>query len=603
MVGIHIYKIVTKIVLLAILLLLVLLTPISSAVQNFIIESNRPNIITQEDTENYFLCMKDGFKYIHLEGTPDEIGYLHGSLLADYVQRSLDGYAHATENWYGLSWEQCRRQARTFWVYVPSDQRSEIEAIARGAAENGVKRPQGSETVDWVDILTLNCMWDLWWRVSPPGNPFWWLPFNNDPESDIIPTPTMPHHCSAFIATGNATRDGGFVITQSLWMPYFLSPSHAVFMDLEPTTGNRILMEVNAGLIWSGTEWYINSGGLVVAETTLGSGPYNWGKTPSFVRLRKAIQQADTIDEFKNIMLENSNGAYCGDYLIGDSDTNEVAVLELGGKTWTIARTNDGFLPSCNYPWDPVVAEEMGEPQGWDHGCYPRWVRWNQLKDEYYGDITVEHAKIFIGDHYDTTTDEWAPSRYTLCGHVENSSGYPHGSIDAKATNQSMVSRMETWARFGHSCGSPFIVEDHKEKNPDYAFPDLVDIIPQRWATFGAFAKVNVLVKDKDGRTVEGANVTFKNCLDDTIYSAETDQTGTVVFPYLPQSEYNVTAKNGEKEVKERIEISSDLSFELILKEPDKKGFAIDDYTIWGLVTVLFILICIFIIYKKIKKK
>jgi hypothetical protein len=268
-----------------------------------------------EQDENYYITMKDGFKYVHIEGTPAEIGYLHGSLLADYVQRSLDGYAHATENWYGLSWDQCRRQATTFWIQVPDDYQTEIENIAQGAADNGVTRPQGSASVDWIDILTLNSMWDLWWRVSPPGNPLWWWPFNQDNPAENVTEPLyapleMPHHCSAFVATGNATSDGDFVMSQSLWMPYFLSPSHAVFLDLVPNSGNRILMEVNAGLIWSGTEWYVNSAGLVIAETTLGSGPYNYGKVPSFVRLRKAVQYAESIDDFRDIMLENSNGAY-----------------------------------------------------------------------------------------------------------------------------------------------------------------------------------------------------------------------------------------------------------------------------------------------------
>jgi hypothetical protein len=590
------------ILLLLIVILLIILTPTSNAIQNYVIENNSKPDFTYDESSSYFLCMKDGFKYIHLEGSPDEIGYLHGSLLSDYVQRSLDGYAHATESWHSMTWDQCRRQATTFWVHVPEDLKTEIEAIARGAAENGVTRPQGSEAVDWLDILTLNSMWDLWWRVSPPGNPLWWLPFGNDELGERYNPPEMLHHCSAFIATGDATSDGKFVITQSLWMPYFLSPSHAVFMDMVPDQGNRILMEVNAGLVWSGTEWYINSGGLVIAETTLGSGPYNWGKVPSFVRLRKAVQYADSIDEFKDIMLENSNGAYCGDYLIGDANTGEVAVLELGGKKWAIARTFDGFLPSCNYPWDPEVAEEMGEPQGWDHGCFPRWTRWEQLRDEYYGKITVEHAKMFIGDHYDTTVDEIQPSRYTLCGHVENSSGYPHGSMDAKATNQTLVSRMETWARFGHSCGQPFIVEDHKKEHPEYAFSDLRDIIPQPWATYSAFAKVKVVVLDGDNNPVAKANVTFISCLDGSSYSTDTDESGNAYFPYLPRSRYNVTANADEGEVREEIIISQDMDFELVLKKLSKHGFGLDDFAIWGLVAGLGFLICIFIVVKKYRK-
>ncbi len=588
--------------------LLFLLIPVNAGIQCFVIKNSYEPDQEEETDENYFLTMKDGFKYIHLEGTPSEIGYLHGSLLSDYVQRSLEGYAHATESWHGLSWDQCRRQASPYWIHVPDYLKAEIEAIAEGAAENGVTRPQSSEAVDWLDILTLNAMWDIWWRASPPGNPFWWLPLDDKQTAEKYLPPEMPHHCSAFIATGDATKDGGFVIAQNLWMPYFLSPSHAVFLDLVPKEGyptgsNRILMEVNAGMIWSGTEWYLNSAGLVIAETTLGSGPYNWGKVPSFVRLRKAVQYADSIDEFKDIMLENSNGAYCGDYLIGDSRTGEVAVLELGGKKWAIARTNNGFLASCNYPWDPEVAEEMGETQGWDHGCYPRWVRWHQLKDQYYGEITLEHAKMFIGDHYDTVEKKVSPSRYTLCGHVENSSGYPHGSIDAKVTNQTLVTRMETWARFGHSCGQPFMVDDHRNKHPEYAFPDLVDIIPEKWATYSAFAKVSVQVMDKSDKMVSGANVTFTSSLDGSTYSTTTDKTGTAYFPYLPQSRYNVTAQHDGAKGYQMVVVSSDMDLAMKLERSTESGFRLDNYTIYFLIIGIAVIICIFLIVKKYNKK
>ena len=85
--------------------LLLSLNPVSGGVQQFV--SEEPGLPGQnnEESEDYFLTFKDGFKYLHLEGSPQEIGYLHGSLLADYVQRSLEGYAHATELWQGMDWE------------------------------------------------------------------------------------------------------------------------------------------------------------------------------------------------------------------------------------------------------------------------------------------------------------------------------------------------------------------------------------------------------------------------------------------------------------------------------------------------------------------
>jgi hypothetical protein len=146
-------------------------------------------------------------------------------------------------------------------------------------------------------------------------------------------------------------------------------------------------------------------------------------------------------------------------------------------------------------------------------------------------------------------------------------------------------------------------VDAHKVEHPEYAFPDLVDIIPQRWATFGAFAEVRVVVLDDRGNSVSEANVTFENCLDGTTYYGETDQSGSAFFKYLPQSMYNVTAKNGNKIVKEQVVISSDVNFQLMLEKQGEEGISVDDFTIWGLVTILFILICIFIVYRRYKRK
>lgn len=516
-----------------------------------------------------FYWEKEGFKYLQVSGSPDEIGYQHGVLLADLIPRSLSAYAHATERSYGLRWNQVTLLAMNYWAYVPEEQREEMDAIARGAAENNARDPSG-DIVDRWDILALNAIWDIWWRSELSGNPWWWLPFSTDlPKYE----PRTPHHCSAFVATGDATADGGFVIGQSLWMPYFLSPAFAVFIDIIPNTGNRIFMEVTAGMIWSGTEFYMNSAGMVIAETTLGTGPYRWFGTPSFVRLRKAVQYCDSIDTFKDIMLEETNGAYCGDYLLADSKTNEVAILELGSYEWELKRTMNGFLPSCNYPWDPEVAEEMGAVQGWDHGCYPRWVRLEQLRDRDYGNITVYHGRQYLGDHYDTVEERINPCSHTLCGHVENASGYPHGSMDGKVTNRSMAARMETWARFGHSCGQPFIVEDHRREHPEYAFDDLVDIIPKPYASFSAFSTMEVKVVDGSGDPVPNAKVEVTSAIDGTSFELVSGSDGITLFEYLPRSDYYVNGTKDDMTGNMRFDQADDSSIELELSAGSASSF------------------------------
>lgn len=500
--------------------------------------SNKPFVPGEEEGEGYYMFEKESFTYIHLEGNPKQIGKLHGEHLSDKVERSISAYAHLTEERYDFNWRECRLQAANFWSYVPSAQRQEIEGIAEGASSQGVKNPMG-DTVDWLDILTLNCMWDLWWRADGVGAR---LP------SPLGRSKGNIHHCSAFVATGSATADGKFVIAQNLWMPFYLSPAHAVFMDIVPQDGNRILMEVTAGMIWSGTEWYMNGAGLVIAETTLGEGPYNWGKVPSFVRLRKAVQYADSIDEFKTIMLTNTNGAYCGDYLLADTKTNEVAILELGSEKWVLERTMDGFLGSCNYPWDPEVAEEMNAAQGWEHGCYPRYVRLDQLYQEHKGNITIETGKEILSDHYDTVEEKINPCGHTLCGHVENASGYPWGSLDGKVTNQTLAARFETWARFGHSCGQAFKVEDLRKEHPEYCFDDLWDVIPGEWCTFGPVEPVEVAVEDRNGNPVRGAEVQLCSKLDGWKLNGTTDENGIIQFPWVMHSKYYINGTDGTLE-------------------------------------------------------
>ena len=586
-----------------------------------------PPLITQETTgDNFYMYEKEEFIFIHLEGDSHTIGYLHGKNLAERLQRALDAYAHCSLDWHDLSWDQVRRQAMPYWYHVPSEYRLEIEGIAEGAAEMGVQSPAGG-TVDWIDILGLNAQWDIWWRASPPGNPFWWWPFQGGEESPPL-TPSLsladggtpeasheqinkegskgilpldnPHHCSAFVAAGDATKDGGIVLGQSLWMPYFLPPAHAIFMDLVPPDGNRIVMEVTAGMIWSGTEWYVSSGGLIVAETTLGTGPYIYGNKPAFVRIREAVQYANSIDEFRDIMLEDSNGAYCGDYILGDVNTGEAAILELGAYEYELARTKNGFLGSCNYPWDPEVAEEMGAPQGWDHGCYPRYVRWQQLSDQYYGEITTEHGKMFIGDHYDTVEDKINPCSHTLCGHVENASGYPHGSMDAKVTNSSMAKRLESWTRYGHSCGEPFLVDAHRQEHPEYSFPDLQDMIAGNWTTFGPVVEVNVQVVDEDGDPVGGADVEFKSRLDNTTWIVTTNDVGLAQFPYHQCSDYTLTVTKNDAQQVEHVIITAPENIEIILRSPqDDTGFG----TAFQIAIIFIAIVALLVIFYFLKTK
>jgi hypothetical protein len=487
----------------------------------------------------------------------------------------------------------CRVQGASFWPNIPAEYQQEIDGIVRGCREKNARNPDGN-VIDRNDIVAYNAMWDIWWRSSYIRS---FLPFG---AFDVDPI----HHCSAFVANGDYTTNGDFVLTQSLWMPYHLSPSHAVFADIKPTSGNRILMELTAGMIWSGTEWYLNEAGLIVAETTLGDAPYQWMNTPAFVRIRKAVQYANSIDEFANIMITNTNGAYCGDYLVADAKTNEVGIVELGSYEYEVWKSENGFHGSSNYPWDPEVRAEMEAPEGWDHGSYPRFVRLEQISEKYKGMINNEIAKRTLGDHWDTVAEQENRYHWTLCGHVENSTGYPHGSLDGKATNRSMTLNHEIWARFGHSCGNSFVASDHAAKNPDYAFSNLQDMIAQPWTTFGFLEPITILVRDKNGDPVEGAMIAFENCADGYLSEGITDADGMYHHPYFQTGTYNITAKAGDHRGSLHVEFSEVNALELIITEEKNEGGMSKETqtTIMVIGLVMIGVIMIAIVRKKYKK-
>ncbi len=521
---------------------------------------------TEEIQDSYYHTTKRGFDFIHLEGSSEEIGYRHAVLLHEKIERGMASYAFLTEMRYHLNWDMCRAQGSSYWPYVPTEYRQEIDGLVAGCQEVGAVNPDG-DVIDRNDIMAYNAMWDIWWRTAPPGNPLWWWPFGSQSTGgDNI------HHCSGFVATGDATEDGGFVMCQSLWMPYHLPPSHGVFADIVPNSGNRMLLELQAGMIWSGTEWYMNDQGLVVGETTLGTGPYRWGNTPAFIRIRKAVQYASNVDEFTNIMLTDSNGAYCGDYMVCDAKNNEASIVELGSYEYEVWRSNNGFHGSCNYPWDPEVREEMGEVEGWEHGCYPRYYRLGQIEDRYYGEIDIDIAKRALGDHWDTVEGKVNQCSHTLCGHVENDSGYPHGSLDGKAAERSMVLNHEIWARYGHSCGQDFLADDHAAENPDYAWDNLHDMIAQPWTTFGFLEPIEINVINREGEAVEGAQIAFENCADGYLAEGRTGPRGNYSHPYFQTGTYNITVRKGDMRGKLHVDFNSPETYTVIIAEEEKAG-------------------------------
>jgi hypothetical protein len=425
---------------------------------------------------------KDGWIFVHLEGSPEEIGYQHGYLLADEIIDLRNAMSVMDENLTGKKWDFYREESfRLFWHQMPEEYQQEIDGIVEG-----VNAKTGEVKIDRKDLLAINADLEL------PGYYVPWL------EKQKNPTPEG--HCSAIAATGSWTTDGKIVMAHNNWSNYVVGERWNIILDIVPEKGNRIIMDALPGLIHSGDDFYINSAGLIVTETTI-TQFFGFDTTgiAEFVRARKAIQYSASIDEWVAIMKEKNNGGYANNWLIGDNKTGEIASLELGLKNQPLVRTKDGYLLGANYPINRtlLVQETTFDTTLVNSSPNARKLRWGQLIKEYKGKIDIEAAKSFMGDHLDVVNNKEMASGLTLCGHIDTDENgeacwgtspyFPTGSVQGKATDGTMAADMKLWAIIGHPCGEAFVASEFLAKHPEYAYMKdyLRDMPSQTWSLFG----------------------------------------------------------------------------------------------------------------------
>ena len=428
---------------------------------------------------------ENGWTYVHLEGSPAEIGYQHGILLAPEIADAQKVIALELLHDNKKDWAFFRNAGRTIlWPHIEREYREELQGIADGAAAKGLK-------FDVWDIVALNAAEEWSYYVK-----------SYDAAHGIKSpaTTTAPDHCSAFVATGAYTKDGRVVMGHNNWTGYLDGERWTMIFDIAPAKGHHILMDGFPGLIHSADDFGINSAGMMVTETTISNfSGWDSNGVAEFVRARKALQYSASIDDFARIMGEGNNGGYANDWLIADRKTNEIASLELGLKNVTLERSMDGYFVGSNLPINPKLAREETDFPMTDRatGQCTRHVRWEQLMRENKGKIDVAAGQRFLRDHLDTFTGKVDASERTLCGHLEFSKRgmgawqppfAPAGTVQNKVADASMAERMSFTALAGHACGISYKAQPHLKDHPEFDWQKelLRDMNAGEWTTFSA---------------------------------------------------------------------------------------------------------------------
>jgi hypothetical protein len=478
------------------LLSLLVVAPASSAFASPPNTSPEPLIKTEPAAPPGYRLEKGGWTYVHLEGTPSEIGYQHGRLLATEIADMVKVFKLESTHDTKRDWEFYRKASRwMLWPNIEPEYQQELQGIAKGVQSRGIR-------LDVWDIVALNGGIEL---------PEYYVPWlNKRMTSGKHQASNSPHilpegRCSAFIATGSYTKGGKIVIAHNNWSSYAEGALWTVIFDIQPAHGHRILMDGAPGVITSQDDFGVNDAGLMITETTItqfeGWDPKGM---PEFVRSRKALQYAGSIDDYVRIIKEGNNGGYANDWLIGDRSTGEIAYLELGLKNTPLWRSKDGYFVSTNFARDPqLIKDETAsfDLENLSSSPNARRVAAEKQIELAKGRIDVELAEQFLSDHVDSYSGKVDADERSLCGHIDKDPRgvpewdlgpyAPHGAVTGKVTDSDLAARMSLIGHAGHPCGEDFLAAPFLAAHPEYGYlkPILKDMKAGPWTTFTAGEK------------------------------------------------------------------------------------------------------------------
>jgi len=465
----------------------------------------------------------NGWIYVSVRGGAKERGYAYGKLVAyemKDVKKMLDFTTYFD---LGVKWDffitACTKYFKPKIMEKFPEFYEEMVGFSEGCTAGGTPMSV-DEVVAWNNWMTLTGSWFFNMpdeeRIAVKGNG----------AANVMSKEGgtgANDKCSAFIANGDWTADGKIVVAHNNFSNFVDGQYARVVLDLKPDKGARMIIQGFVGWIWSGTDFFVTSNGIIGTETTIGGFfPYE-NNIPISCRIRNAMQYGKNLDDYVEMLLDGNSGDYANSWLFGDTKTNEILRLELGLRFHNVERTKNGYFIGFNAPYDPRIRNLECVNSGFDdirrhQGA--RRVRLEELMDKWKGKLNIELAQQILADHYDIYLHKENPCSRTVCSHYEMDAReymsdpsrpkpyQPRGALDGNVCDTTMAKNMSFSLRWGNSCGTPFdknkFCDEHMEWN--YLRDYLRDRPYQPWTTFTI---TNSFTKSKNGtfnRKTKGAS-------------------------------------------------------------------------------------------------
>ena len=446
------------------------------------------SISSAENFEKGYRYNIQGWIYLHIEGDPHERGYQHGYLLANEIVDMLNRWSHTihfqktiskiskrvselrynkiAEKW----WDFCRNQCdKLYWDKFPIEYKQEIIGIVDGVNAKGIKFFE--REIDYKDILAMNEMYEFMSKLDTlrmgihPIRTLLHQIQKIEPATENIGLNEFiagffggspPHHCNGFIATGDATTEGQIVFSHSTicgtstwWWNYYISLRWNVILDVQPNSGNRVIMSSSPGIIWSDEDYYQNDNGIVLLETTVPQGLFDNKGLPLSVRARMAMQYGNSIDEVVYYLKNRNDGVMNAVWLIGDTKTGEIARFELGYTANAIYRTFDGFYWSANNPMDTRVRLEKFKI---DRTYILNFLLWILFKDPGFGYWAVRYIPTKRDNKFEELGNKYYGEIDTdILKEIMSDPLISKAITDVKLTDSKLLEQNGLWAFFGNT--------------------------------------------------------------------------------------------------------------------------------------------------------
>ena len=455
-------------------------------------EKDQP--LNKKIVKNGFSYEKAGWTYVAISGEAYNRGFAYGSLSAkDFkeIQTMLNYFIYES---YGVTWKELIDEVNQDIYDLTKEKYKEFFEEMLGIAEGCTEA--GTET-NVKEIIA----WNFYMSIP------YWLSIrssNSAGKEGGARAGGARDRCSAFMAVGDYTKNGKIVCAHNSFTDFVDGQYMNFILSIQVPEGKgyNILMQTSPCMIWSGTDFFVTSRGIIGTETTIGGFlPYEQ-KDPIGYRIRKAMQYGDSLDDYEKILLENNSGDYANSWLFADIQNNEIMRIELGLKYHNTERKTNGYFIGFNAAYDAKIRNlECADSGYYDVRRHQgaRRVRLGELMEEYKGKIDLENAKTIIADHYDVYLHkENNPCSRTVCSHYDlDAREYmsdpsrpkpfsPHGAVDGCVIDSEMAENMGFCGRFGNSCGIPFLKNEFCDKHMqwDNFRPYLNDRPTKPWSNF-----------------------------------------------------------------------------------------------------------------------